>query len=58
VLTSLQKRQLQRITSVSKRLSIEINVIEEHLKSGPFETNPESETLYEKTGLSQEEREP
>jgi hypothetical protein len=36
---------LQRIASVTEQLSTEINVTEEHLKSG---------TLYEKTGLSRE----
>jgi hypothetical protein len=33
-------RRLQRIASVTERLSIEINVTEEHLKSGTFEINP------------------
>jgi hypothetical protein len=32
--------QLQRIASVSERVSIQINVTEEYLKSGTFEINP------------------
>jgi hypothetical protein len=31
---------LQRIATVTERLSIEINVTGEHLKSGAFEINP------------------
>jgi hypothetical protein len=40
VLTSLQKYQLQRITSITKQLLIEINVTEGHLKNGTSERNP------------------
>jgi hypothetical protein len=56
MLTSLQKCQLQRTASVTERLSTEINVTEEHLKSWPFEINPDSGALYEKKGLSREKR--
>jgi hypothetical protein len=39
---------LHRIASIIERLSIEINVTEEHLKSRIFEINPGQWTLYEK----------
>jgi hypothetical protein len=41
---------MQRIASVTEQLLIEINVTEEHLKSGTFEINLGQWTLYEKTG--------
>jgi hypothetical protein len=43
---------LQRIAPVTERLSIKINVTEEHLKSGTFEINPGERDIIRKTGLS------
>jgi hypothetical protein len=37
-------------------LSIDINVTEEHLKSGTLDINPDSGTLYKRMGLSREKK--
>jgi hypothetical protein len=49
---------LQRIASITEGLSIEVNVTQEHLKSGTFEINAEERDIavYEKTGRSRKYR--
>jgi hypothetical protein len=39
------------MASVTERLSIEINVTEEHLKSGTFEINPGQRNIIRKNGI-------
>jgi hypothetical protein len=52
VLTSLQKWQLHRIASITERLSIEINVTEDHLESRTFEINPGHRDIILKNGTN------